>query len=404
MDNTGGTSITCDITSRVSTYRAIEETLKLYKGESLTKVDWVSVSFPTVQLEDEQRLLWAQFADLLERVGIAIVPRGKGHHGYTDSAALEVCEPSGKARNVGMLAWSDKQGYFIELSGLGCDHVLRECRDFYTIVVAYGGRLSRADITLDLFSEYCLKQGFTVPRFAQAVTEGDYRSIFTPKNAKQSINYQGDWGPIICGSVTASTYDPFVYSPRGLTVYAGSNKSDNQVMFYEKGKQLLAGVPEKAADEFLTLLSAPELSEQGKERFTHLRDLYGIDPKKCRERGWVRVERRMRRGSNKKHIPPEILLDPDSAFCDSFDGLTDLLQGYSQYVRREYTDLKSFKRVLVEKSEVIDLTKKIYYARQHAGRLIKTLLSRDYSAAQIIDQLSGPDGYPVGDIVFDLLE
>ena len=73
-------------------------------------------------------------------------------------------------------------------------------------------------------------------------------------------------------------------------------------------------------------------------------------------------------------------------------------------MKQKYTDLKSFKRILVEKSEVIDLTKKIYYARQHTKHLIKTLLSRDYSAGQIIDQLSGPDGYPVEDVIFDLLE
>ena len=402
LGNTGGTQYTGEITHRQATYKAAEETLKQRKKDTITKIDWISYSFPTVTDVDEQRLLWAGISDLMEQSSIAIAPRGKGHHGYTDSAALTIANGASNARHVGMVAWSEKQGYFLELSGLGCDCVMKHIEDLFILIRVYSGRLSRLDIALDLHSDYCIKHGLTVPKFSRQASEGFFQSAFTPSHVKQNISRPGDWGCIIDGFTTAVDYDPLEHAPKGLTVTVGTNKSDNQIVFYEKGKQMLGAMPDRVADEFADLLADPERTEEGQERFTHLCEKYEVDAERCHERAWVRVERRFRRGANKKFIAPEMLLDPDSAFCDSMSGLTEVFQGYSQHIREKYTDVKSFRRVSAEKLEVMNLSKKLYYARQNVGALVHTLGDLGYSAEQIVEKLSSKQ--PLKDIVFDLLE
>ena len=402
--NTGGSYTTGEISSYISAYQATDETLKkVGDEESITKVDWLSVSFPYMKEDEEQRLIYAALCDFLTTASIQMSPRDRGYHGYTDSAGLSVCNDSGAARNVGIVAWSEQQGYFLELTGVGCDYAMKYRNDLYTLINVYGGRISRLDIALDLHSDYCTANGLTVPKFACEADQGVYRAAHTPGHVRQRMNHEGDWGCIIHGSVTAETYDPFEHAINGLTVYVGSSKSDNQVVFYEKGKQLLGGLPDNVADEFRHMLSWPEnLSEEGQERFTHLCEKYELDPGACLERGWVRVERRFRRGSNKKYICPNMLLLPDSAFCDRMDGLEGLFQDYSKHVRKKYADVRSFRRVSVEKLEVATLTKKLYWAKQSVGSLIRTLDDLGYSAEQIVERMASD--YPLKDIIFDLLE
>ena len=402
LGNTGGTYTSGEITPSISTYQIYEDSIKLRKKEPITKIDWLSVSFPYVSEEDRQRLLWAGIADLMERSGIEVRPRGKGHHGYTDSAELCIVKDAETSRNVGFLAWSERMGYFMELSGVGCDFAMKHVDDLYMLLGVYGGRITRLDIALDLHSDYCTTHGLTVPKFSKEVADGVYRSIFTPNHVKQRRERSGDWEGFLHGDITIDSYDPLIHAPAGLSVYAGSNKSDNQIVFYEKGKQLLGGIPEYEADKIRYMLSNPDLSEEGQECFSHLCDKHGVDPKLCHERGWIRVERRLRRGANKKYISPDMLLDPDSAFCHSMDGLTNLLQTYSQHVKETYTDIKTFRRVSAERLEVVSLTKKLHYARQSVGRLVHSLQKMDYSAEQIVEKLASD--HPLKDVIFDLLE
>ena len=403
LGNTGGTYTSGEITPLISTYHVVDKTLKLRKRDAISKVDWISASFPYVDGEEEQRLLWAAITDLMDRAGISIAVRGKGHHGYTDSAELCISQGEGASRHVGFLAWSEKQGYFMEVSGFGCDFLMKHVDDLYTTLVVHAGRITRLDIALDLHSEYCLDKGLTVPKFSKQVAEGGFRSVFMPNHVKQRCRREGDdWEDFIHGDMTVESYDPLTDAPRGLSVYAGGDKSDNQIVFYEKGKQLLGAIPDKEAEEFRYLLACPELSEEGKERFTHLCDKHEIDQEKCRDRAWIRVERRLKRGSNKKFISPEMLLDPDSAFCHTFEGLEALFQDYSQHVKESYTDVQTFRRVSTERLEVMSLTKKLHYARQSVGSLVHTLQDMDYSAEQIVEKLASD--YPLKDIIFDLLE
>ena len=406
LGNTGGTYTSGDITSRIPVFEATEYQIKLRKGKSsITKIDWLSVSFPYLSGEEEERLLWAAITDLMERCEIEIVTRNKGHHGYTNSAALAICESSGKTRNVGMLAWSEKQGYFMELSGVGCDYAMKHLDDLYTLISVYCGRISRLDVALDLHSDYCLANGFTVPKFAKQSAQGQFRSSFTPSHVKQGITHGGDWSCIINGETTADDYNATEHAAKGITVYVGSNKSDNQIVFYEKGKQLLGAVPDHVADRLRNMLSVPASSDSYEDNcrnFAELCEKHDLNPDSCSDRAWVRVERRLRRGANKKYISPDMLYDPDSAFCHYVDGLTELFQGYSEHVNAQYTDIQSFRRASAKRLQVMDMTKRLYYARQSVGSLVYELRDMDYSAEQIVEQLSSE--YPIEDVVFDLLE
>ena len=404
--NTGGTYTSGDITDRVNAFHSAEYQSKLRANRShITKIDWLSVSFPNISGEEEGRLLWAALSDFMDSCSISITVRNKGHHGYTDSAALVVQQSSGKTRNVGMLAWSEKQGYFMELSGLGCDYGMKNLDDLYVMINAYGGRISRLDVALDLHSEYCRPRGLTVPKFAKQASDGVFRSSFTPSHVSQSISHSGDWSCFINGDTTTTDYDPSKHAHRGITVYAGTNKSDNQIVFYEKGKQLLGAIPDNAADDLRYMLSIPESSdlyEGASKNISALCEKYDLNPDTCGDRSWVRVERRLRRGSNKKYISPDMLYDPDSAFCHDFDGLTDLFKDYSAYVEQEYSDPQTFRKTSSKRLQVMDMTKRLFYARQSVGNLVHELRDMDYSAEQIVEQLSSE--CPIEDIVFDLLE
>ena len=126
---------------------------------------------------------------------------------------------------------------------------------------------------------------------------------------------------------------------------------------------------------------------------------YECNPEYLDERAWVRVERRFRRGSNKKHIPLEMMLDTDSAFVQDFDGLETLLGEYSEYVGETLT-VAEFTRKKADIEKSIMLSKKLYWGSMHVGRLVRTMVDMGQSEQQIVEYLVRDNG--LDDFIDDL--
>lgn len=398
--NTGGT-YNDDITQRLSLYRYVDEQLSGKSLNKITKLDWFSVSFSCGGDSSAMELLHSEISDLLYECHISIAVRGKGHHGYTDSATLVIMGDTGANQNVGMLAWSSKQGYFLELSGVGCDAIYPKVDDLYQLVVLNNGRISRFDIACDLDGKYCLDKGVTVPTFGRSAAQGAFRFNFTPSHVEQQITQAGDWSGMLFGGLSLDKYDPCQHSPGGLTLYVGSTKSDNQVVIYEKGKQLLGTVPEKEYQNFQRILNADTETEQDKAAMAHYIEKHGVDPSYADRKNWIRVERRFRRGSNKKWLAPEMLLHLDQAFTDSNTGLSALVRDYCEYLEQEYPTLVQFTKKIADKTKSLLLTKKMYWLKHTYGRTIKTLEMQGLCASEIIDSIKRSEG--LKDVIFDMV-
>ena len=394
--NTGGT-YDGDITSRINIHRHCDEVLeKTSDLTNITKVDYLSVSFTAATGEFEQGVLYNQIVDFLSDHSIEVDVKDRGLHGYSNSATLVMRSDLGADINCGKFAWSDVQGVFLELSGQGCEFTRAGFADLYRLVVANGGRISRDDVCLDLDNKYCLEKGITVPKLGAMAHRGDFRSIYTRNNVVQSMKNEGDWGDITYGDITPESYDPYKHAPKGLSAYVGSQKSDNQICMYEKGKQLLGDIDDSDYLEYKRLLA----TGKDRARLVKLMNDNNLDLTYEGEKAWVRVERRFRRGSNKKWLAPEVLLSPDTAFIEHYPGLEKLLADYVEWLGASKVSTISFSKRSADLAKSLLLTRKFHWAKVGYGRLVTTLKSLGMSADEIMNGMARADG--LKDYISDL--
>lgn len=386
--NTGGT-FSGDITDKISIHRHCDDVIKsIGESKGLCKVDWLSVSFSSVTDETEQAHLFGFITDFLGDYSVDVHVRDKGLHGYSNSAILKMCGDVSGDVNCGMLAWSDKQGLFLELSGHGCEYVRDGFPDLYRLITVNAGRISRVDVCLDLENKYCIDSGITVPLLGEQAYKGVYRSRYTPKGVKQSMHNEGDWSALTYGHITPKTYNPSVDAPNGLTAYVGSVKSDNQIVFYEKGKQLLGSIDDSDYVEYQRLLA----SGSNRPRLVELMNDNGLDVTYEGQKHWVRTERRFRRGSNKKWLAPEILLAPDQAFVQDYSGLEKMHADYLVWLKRRGMATIDFSKRTADLTKSIMVTRKMHWCKVAYGRLVNTLQDLGMTADQIIEALTRADG------------
>jgi DNA relaxase NicK len=379
----------------------------------LVIVDYLTVTFGLDGESEKCIQLWDEIAALMIDHDIELRARDKGLYSYHNSALLHVPGSTGDGHNCGHVAWTDRDGVtglMVEITGSGCEFLRARGEydgllEIYSLILAYGGRISRVDFALDLMHSYCMDSSITVPVLGKRGHAGEFRSDFAPDHVRQKESQQGDWSDISFNGVSPEQYNPEVHGSGGLTYYFGSPKSDNQIVFYEKGKQLLGGISglsEKQQLEFKALAENENRSESEQKRFVTLSDKSGYDGQYEDKKGWVRVERRMRRKNSKKVIDPGVLLDPDSAFCMGFKGLRAVLDEYSVWVNGVYADITAFQNKRISMVKDVLMSKKAHWAKLHAGSFVRTLISEGYSDTDIVNMLKREEG--LKEYVFDLLE
>lgn len=367
-------------------------------GGSLTKVDWITATFPEADHND--RLYNALF-DLCVDAGLSVHGRSKGMHCYTQSAAIQYhSDVSGTSTNVGHIAWG-RQGLMFELSGLGCEYVRSQFVDLVNMIIFYSGRLTRLDLALDLSGDYCEAWGITVPTLLTRAKAGEFASKYAPEHAKQTIDLAGDWSDFVCGVLSTVDYSPADHCPKGLTAYVGGKTAENQLVIYEKGKQLL-GMVDK--DQYLEYSRKLQTMRTAKSRASIIRKMETLtyNPDYDHDRSWVRIERRIRRGSNKKDISLAMVLDPDGAFVSGFPGLQALYAGYRENVHAVYRDFEEYRAVGLDKHESLVMTRKVFWAKRQYGRLVKSMQNEGLTAGDIVELLTRADG--LKEYIFDLLD
>lgn len=371
-------------------YKFFSKEVANYPSESLVIVDWLTLTFGEKD-PDLHTVIISNLYDMLEDAGISIIARSRGLYNYDNSAQLKIISDLGADVSVGNIAHSERQGVMLELSGAGCEAMRSTMRDLYVFAQVHTARITRVDLALDLSSEYCTSTGFTVPRQGMLAQNGDYASNYGSK--KQSISTVGAWNDLLFGGVSCDDYDPLKHASGGLTLYVGANTSENQIVIYEKGKQLLGGIEQKDLD--LIMSDYRRVSERKRNSLIN----NGFDPYYLDKRAWVRIERRIRRGGHKKDIPLAFMLDPDSAFCLDFPRLSDVYASYADYVQREI-DLVEYRAQRKANAKNILISGKIFWAKRQYGRLVQTLFREGFTAEEIFTVLAREQG--LKDFVFDI--
>jgi len=312
---------------------------------------------------------------ILEEAGMQVHWTDKGMHGYDVSASIKIWKDNDYL-TVGNIAYSEggrNKGGLFELSGVGCKVLQLEYPalwlELYNVLLLAEWRISRVDIALDLSGDYAQEHGYSVPvLFKQAVNEGLFKAD-AQRNPlmKQSFQTAGDWSPLVCGNLSAETYDPLQHCTGGLTAYVGNRKSsDDFFRIYEKGKQLLGAMAE------------PE----------------SID------RGWVRIEHEMSRKASGRTIPLDVMLRPDEYFCAGRSNVRAIMEQLRAH--RDLQAIQSWQRAQFKREKGLLLSKKVHWARHTYGRLLRTLQDKGLSDSEIVEKLSRTAG--LKEFVFDLLE
>lgn len=375
------------------------ERLASNASSKYTKADWLSLSFPQVD-DIEANQLYNEFADLLEESRLEVKPRRHGMHGYSSSAEIVyMSEVAGSYKNVGQIAWG-RQGFLFELSGLGCEATRPRHIDIAQIAVGRGGRITRLDLAADFDGIYCNSTGLTVPKIMRDAVRGKLKSKYSAAHIQQTIKPEGEWGGFITGDMDIDAYDPEKDCPKGLTAYIGANTSENQLVAYEKGKQLLGSVDK---EKFLKIKQSLDAEVNLKKRSYLVKELEkcSYNPEFESSKSWVRIERRIRRGGNKKDISIAQFLDTDAAFVSGYDELERLLQDYAAYLDGQYVTWQEYRAKSAARQEVLLLSKKVFWGQRQYGRLVKTLQDQGYTASEIVDMLTRSQG--LKDVIFDLL-
>lgn len=369
-----------------------------FKRDSIVKIDWLTVTFPAVESTEfysaERRLtnLFDLVAEHLSDAGVVIVYREKGLYAYKNSAQLRLVG-DGVDVACGNLAYDLDQGLMLELTGVGCSVMRHYFSEIYSLIHVYSGRITRIDFALDLDSRYCRSESITVPKLAYRHEQGAFRSIFTPSGRRVNSSVVGQWQELIFKGITPETYDPELHALGGLTYNCNPRSSENQLVFYEKGKQLL-GCVSLADQQYISSVLAGANPQS-----TFSSD---FNPDFVSEMNWIRIERRIRRGGNKKNINPLFLADPDSAFCQDFPDLSATYLHYFEWVGRQDAALSEYRSEKKKKDKALLLTRKISWARRQYGRLVATLKHEKMSTEDIVDILSRDS--LIKDYVFDLID
>lgn len=173
-----------------------------------------------------------------------------------------------------------------------------------------------------------------------------FEGQFTVDDAVQAYHCKGF--QIRTGNVKVRTDGDWIHNQE-RTLYVGSRESGKMARIYEKGQQL--------GDE-----NSP----------------------------WVRAEAEIR--SKQRHIPIDVLLDPDKYFAGAYPWFKTILMGMSP-VDVEPVCIKT---KVLKKTE-IELKQAISYAKNQFGKLYTTLFHRlQMPASEILSLVSRPinDGVP----------
>lgn len=383
--NTGGTSIWGENPNPSTTLKQVEaiDTLanhgfkKIVDG--VTRLDYLRC---TVNDFDNFDAAFNSIIDFCKNLDITCQEKDKGYLGYTNSISLNYWFDNSYVC-VGHIAYSDignNKGGLIEFTGKCFDLAYSQhdhktiISDLYYTLLVNNFRITRADIALDICSDLSDHLGITVPTLLRdGMDNGLFRSKYSPRHINQSVAQSGDWSGFITGAITIDSYNPSKHCPNGLTAYFGNRKSDNFWRIYEKGKQLAGNLDERDPSFF-----------------------------SGNYRNWIRVEREIKRGQSKKEIPLELITNTDSYFLgDGFDSLGKLVNAVFDWDSKDgsYPTASPRRRSIVRQA-VLSISKKIYWAKQSYGRLIKTLHDLGIDNNDIFAMISRKSG--LDEFLFDI--
>lgn len=349
--------------------------------DSITHVDWFRATVTgsdTLFLVDElQALIACDDSGVVADTDIIFNHSNKGLHGYPEQIKISL-QTDGGLVNLGGIGvapdpLSPNCGVMLDLSGQFFTYINQyqpyKIRRLFDFVTAYGFRASRIDIALDMNGQYCRFHNITVPSLGKRhASDGLFKSEFNRGGGNQSMAQLGDWSCMIYGHATVDTYNPEEHASKGLTQNIGSRKSPNFFRVYEKSKQIIATA--------------------------ELGDDHDLDK-------WaVRIEQEIKRDKHGSDIPMEILLNPDAFFATGRPLLRDLLLAYAEALGLK--GLLAAHKERFKKNVQLSLAKKVYWAKQSYGRVIRSLISEGKEAQEIVDMLVREKG--LKDFVFDIAD
>lgn len=296
----------------------------------------------------------------LKSMGFEVHDTGKGLSGYTHCFAITF-----NSERVGSICADalDKMGGLFELTGTGCSmlqaHWGHWCSLMYSLKIS-GFSITRLDVSYDFKGAAWYNYNKTIVDFLRLANSGKFSMGRGPS---PKITQNGDWTGLILGD--CRSYVPW-QEKEGLSFSVGTRSSINSILFYEKMKQL-AGT---GAFDTLTKVEASA----------------------------VRAERRFTRGtgSSKVVIPFEFAIHCDDAFVYNCPGMQDFIREFKEWVsgRSDWSAGSGIGFERIVKHQAKKVLKKTFWAANHAGRLIKTLLELSFSPGEIVSFLAAEDTIP----------
>lgn len=260
----------------------------------LTLVDYLRITNPDTHKFES---FFRKFIPYLKGVGFDFVEVDKKINGYQKSWLISVFDT-----NVGYLCADERMGGMIDVTGRGCQLLQNNwalwcC--FVSGIQEFDMRIKRVDIAADFKGSMWDDYGMNIVGISDLVSDGKFFSSTRAGGVKPSVNTFGDW--LSVRGKNASSYDPKVDCPDGLTINIGSKGSTKQWCIYEKGKQL-AGV------------SASSIYDGSLN-------------------SWVRVERRLMSGSGRSAVEINCLslVYPDEAFTLDCSGVRDFVDDWYDF-------------------------------------------------------------------------
>lgn len=351
--------------------------LELDCGESVSKIDWLRVSFRGIESLHILEELTYELQNWLPDVHL--MATSKKMLGYSQCITLGYWRDNSLI-NIGFIGVEDDLtssncGMVFDLAGVGCGLIQSAgyWRDMVDFIHDFDcSRITRADIALDLSDDYCRQNHITVPVIGAWVEAGLYDSSKKPASVETSVKTAGDWSDIIYGRCSVNTYVPSYEGKGGLTHYYGKRTSPVFFRTYEKAKQLLGTLKE-------------------------------VDKSLEDQQWWVRIEAEFKRDRNGGEIPFELLLQPDLWLVYNRPKLKLFLDRYLKYLGNQ-SFIADVKKTFRKKEQELKLEKKIFWARRQYGRLVKTLLDLNLTDSQIISRIKSTKTLKdfINDLDFDV--
>lgn len=332
------------------------EQCEVIQRPAYSSVDWLKCTQPN---KDHFTKFCEKAFPYLKNAGMEVYDAEKGMNGYKHSFAVVY-----QGERVGTFAADEKMGGLFELTGTGCGLLQANWYEWCRMICSLktsGFGITRLDVCVDLQGVGWHNYGVTIPKMLRMVKKEGFLQVGTGAGNSPGINQFGDWTGMLDDEWDYSTYRPYLHSPDGLSFGIGKRNSANSFMVYEKGKEQFG---------------------KGMSKVRHsVTD------------SWVRVERRFTRGRGDS----KVMIDFDFAvLCDR--ALFYRCPSLEKFVE-DFYDWRGRHGMGKPQAGNIDLVKvgtniknrilkKTFWAAQHAGALVTTLLKIGFDHVQIVEMLS----------------